>query len=174
MSVARLLCATLVKQSLYYYYLLLPVGLPSVTVAFSSSSSFSTRTSATTCSPPTSLAAFWGYYIHTPAACLLKPVSQLTPIVVDRLQYELRNNIVTRTKLPTSSRVSATAFNHNVSLKPASGNMASTLANPQVIDEYLRTEVQSGRVAGPFLQPPFHNLHVSRFGAIPRRIQPGK
>ena len=49
--------------------------------------------------------------------------------------------------------------------------MASALANPQVINEYLHTEVQLGRVAGPFLQPSFH---VSRFGAIPKRNQPGK
>ena len=112
-----------------------------------------------------------------PTACPLKPVAQLTPIVVDRLQFELRN-------YPNPDKAAYViqglrhgfhlGFNHNVSLKSASGNMASALANPQVINEYLRTEVQSGRVAGPFHQPPFHNLHVSRFGVIPKRNQPGK
>ena len=52
--------------------------------------------------------------------------------------------------------------------------MASALVNPQVIDNYLHTEVLLGRVAGPFLQPPFHSLHVSRFGTILKRNQPGK
>ena len=52
--------------------------------------------------------------------------------------------------------------------------MASALLNPQVIDNYLQSEVQSGRVAGPFSQPPLPVLHVSRFGVIPKRHQPGK
>ena len=52
--------------------------------------------------------------------------------------------------------------------------MASALLNPQVIDNYLQSEVQTGRVAGPFAQPPLPVLHVSRFGAIPKRYQPGK
>ena len=65
-------------------------------------------------------------------------------------------------------------FNHNISLKSASGNMAAALANSQVIDKYLHTEAQLGRVAGPFLQPPFHSFHVSHFSAIPKCNQPGK
>ena len=52
--------------------------------------------------------------------------------------------------------------------------MASALLNPQVIDSYLQSEVQTGRVAGPFSQPPLPVLHVSRFGVIPKRHQPGK
>ena len=52
--------------------------------------------------------------------------------------------------------------------------MASALLNPQVIDNYLLSEVQFGRVAGPFSQPPLPDLHVSRFGIIPKRHQPGK
>ena len=112
-----------------------------------------------------------------PAACPLKPVSQLSPIVVDRLQYELRN-------YPHPDKAAYViqglrhgfhlGFNHKISLKSASGNMASAVANPQVIDNYLHTEVQLGRVAGPFLRPPFQSLHVSRFGAIPKHNQPGK
>ena len=65
-------------------------------------------------------------------------------------------------------------FNYSTSLKSATGNMASALLNPQVIDNYLQSEVQSGRVAGPFSQPPLPVLHVSRFGVIPKRHQPGK
>ena len=65
-------------------------------------------------------------------------------------------------------------FNYSTSLKSATGNMASALLNPQVIDNYLQSEVQTGRVAGPFSQPPFSVLHVSRFGVIPKRHQPGK
>ena len=99
-----------------------------------------------------------------PAACPLKPVSQLSPIVVDRLQYELRN-------YPHPDKAAYViqglrhgfhlGFNHKISLKSASGNMASAVANPQVIDNYLHTEVQLGRVAGPFLRPPLSRVFMS-------------
>ena len=42
------------------------------------------------------------------------------------------------------------AFNHNNPLESALGNMAAALANLQVINNYLHTEVQLGRVQAPF------------------------
>ena len=65
-------------------------------------------------------------------------------------------------------------FNYSTSLKSATGNMGSALLNPQVIDNYLQLEVQTGRVAGPFSQPPLPVLHVSPFGVIPKHHQHGK
>ena len=113
----------------------------------------------------------------SPAVCPLRPVSQLTPINVDRFQHELCHH-------PNPDKVAYVVqglrdgfhlgFNYSTSLKSATGNMASALLNPQVIDNYLQSEVQSGRVAGPFSQPPLPVLHVSRFGVIPKRHQPGK
>ena len=35
------------------------------------------------------------------------------------------------------------------------------------------SELEKGRVAGPFLISPIPNLHVSRFGVIPKKHQPG-
>ena len=58
-------------------------------------------------------------------------------------------------------------FNYSTSLKSATGNKASALLNTQVIDNYLQLEAQTGRVAGPFSQPPLPVLHVSCFGTIP-------
>ena len=43
-----------------------------------------------------------------------------------------------------------------------------------MVDQYLANEVSMGRVAGPFSAPPFPNLHVSSFGVIPKRGQPGR
>ena len=62
-------------------------------------------------------------------------------------------------------------FNYSTSLKSATGNMASALLNPPVVEDYLQSEDQTGKVAGPFPQPPLSVLHVSRFGVIPK---PGK
>ena len=43
-----------------------------------------------------------------------------------------------------------------------------------VVDEYFANEVMLGRVAGPFPSPPLPNLHISSFGVIPKKGQPGK
>ena len=52
--------------------------------------------------------------------------------------------------------------------------MTSALQNPQVINNYQQSKVQSGRVVGPFSQPPLPVLHVGCFCVIPKRHQPGK
>ena len=62
----------------------------------------------------------------------------------------------------------------SVSLKSASQNMPSASLQPLVIDDYLYTELAKGRVAGPFSSPPLPHLHISRFGVIPKKHQPGK
>ena len=62
----------------------------------------------------------------------------------------------------------------SVSLQSASSNMRSALDHPSIIDDYLETEVLCGRVAGPFTNSPFPDLHISRFGVIAKSNQPGK
>ena len=59
-------------------------------------------------------------------------------------------------------------------LKPAKRNKPSAFQHPQIIDDYLANEVSLLRVAGPFPSPPLPALHVSSFGVIPKRGQPGK
>ena len=100
------------------------------------------------------------------------------PINVDRFQHELCHH-------PNPDKFAYVVkgllncfhlgFNYSTFLKSTTGNMVSALLHPQVIDNYLQLEVQkTGRVAGPFSQPPLSVLHVSRFGVIPKRHQPGK
>ena len=43
-----------------------------------------------------------------------------------------------------------------------------------VIDNYLSTDLAKGRVVGPFSSPPSPHLHISHFGVIPKKHQPGK
>ena len=62
----------------------------------------------------------------------------------------------------------------SVSLKLATQNMPSASLQPSDIDDYLYTELAKGRVAGPFSSPPLPHLHISRFGVIPQKHQPGK
>ena len=65
-------------------------------------------------------------------------------------------------------------FSPSQKLKSAKKNKPSAAQHPSVVDQYLANEVSLGRVAGPFSAPPFPNLHVSSFGVIPKRGQPGK
>ena len=109
--------------------------------------------------------------------CPLKPVPQLTPICVHRLQHELRHH-------PNPDRIGYVGqglrhgfrlgFNHTIHPMSSSGDMSSAFLNPQVIDNYLQSQVQMGRVAGPFLEPPLLGLHGSRFGVLPKHNQPDK
>ena len=58
---------------------------------------------------------------------------------------------------------------HLCKLKSAASNCPSANEHPAVIDEYLKKEVSLGRIFGPRQAPPLQNLHVSRFGLIPKK-----
>ena len=61
-----------------------------------------------------------------------------------------------------------------VSLKSASQNIVLASLQPSVIDQYFRTELDKGRVAGPYSVAPIRDLHISRLGIMPKKYQPGK
>ena len=52
--------------------------------------------------------------------------------------------------------------------------MSSASLQPSVIEDYLHREFAKGRIAGPFSSPLIPHLHISRFGVIPQKHQPGK
>ena len=56
----------------------------------------------------------------------------------------------------------------------AKKNMQSAQKNPQVIEEYIRSEVSKGNILGPFTPLSAPDAHINRFGVIPKKHQPGK
>ena len=56
----------------------------------------------------------------------------------------------------------------------ATSNMQSAQKNSKVVDDYLHKEVALGRVLGPWESSVVPNLHISRFGVIPKGHQIGK
>ena len=56
----------------------------------------------------------------------------------------------------------------------AKKNMQSASQNPQVIEEYIRKEVEKGNIAGPFTSDVAPKVHVNRIGAIPKKYQTNK
>ena len=121
-------------------------------------------------------------WIHPPSLdssfSPLHPPGTVSPIIVDKLEFELRH-------FPDRAKAECViaglrhgfhlGFNSSsVSLRSAAGNIPSASLQPSVIDSYLQNELVKGRIAGPFPTPPIPDLHISRFGVIPKKHQPGK
>jgi len=108
----------------------------------------------------------------------LAPVHVVSPLQLAQFQAELRDYpdqvaaSYVLTGLREGFRIGFEAS--SVSLRSASANMSSALGHLSVIDAYLETEVSCRRVAGPFATMPCPELHVSRFGVIPKNNQPGQ
>ena len=67
-------------------------------------------------------------------------------------------------------------FNLGISGEPpvsADSNCPSAKKHGEIIDNYLQDEIKHGVIAGPFVSPPLGNLHINRFGVIPKST-PGK
>ena len=112
------------------------------------------------------------------SACpALPPVTAVSPLHFEEFSRELANH-------PNQQQVSYVlrgiqfgfrlGFHPSHKLKPAKKNKPFAVLHAPVIDDYLANEVMLGRVAGPFPSPPLPNLHVSSFGVIPKKGQPGK
>lgn len=56
----------------------------------------------------------------------------------------------------------------------AKRNMQSAVQNEHVIEDYLSKEVASGNILGPFSAEIAPKVQINRFGAIPKKHQPGK
>ena len=108
----------------------------------------------------------------------LVPPSSVSPIDAEKLWQELSSH-------PDQTQVNYVVsglrcgfhvgFNPQAAfLKSAIQNMPSASLMPSVIDQHLITELGRVRVAGPFSVSPLPNLHISRFGIIPKKYQPGR
>ena len=58
--------------------------------------------------------------------------------------------------------------------KPCRKNMISASQYPQVVEEYLASELEAGRVVGPLDLQKCPQVQVSLFGVIPKSHQPNK
>ena len=59
-------------------------------------------------------------------------------------------------------------------LRLAQDNMRSPKVNPSVVTDYLRKEINAGRIIGPLPANIIGLIHTSCFGVIPKRHQIGK
>ena len=62
---------------------------------------------------------------------------------------------------------------HSHRCKRVKGNMGSAAVHPDVVREYIAKECTEGRILGPFVPNTLPNVHISRFGVIPKRSSSG-
>ena len=60
------------------------------------------------------------------------------------------------------------------SLHSVHRNLQAALLHPQIVDDYLQTELSLGRISGPFLKSQCSTVQISHFGVIPKYHQPNK
>ena len=48
-------------------------------------------------------------------------------------------------------------------------HLSTALEKPQVIDNHLEKEIALGRMAGPFLTPPYEHMQASGLGVVPKK-----
>ena len=59
-------------------------------------------------------------------------------------------------------------------IQSALRNMPSASKKPEVVEQYIQQEVEIGNILGPFASGTAPMVHINRFGAIPKKYQPGK
>ena len=47
------------------------------------------------------------------------------------------------------------------------------MLNSQVIEEYIKQEIELSNIIGPFTKAVAPVVHINRFGVIPKKHQPG-
>lgn len=62
----------------------------------------------------------------------------------------------------------------SIHLKPSKLNLEGARSHPNVVDDYLQTEINLNRVAGPFPSSSLPSCQISRFGVIPKNLQLNK
>ena len=58
--------------------------------------------------------------------------------------------------------------------KSARTNLFGALSHPEIVDQYLETKISLGRVICPFPPKGVPDVHLNRFGVIPKNHQPDK
>ena len=104
------------------------------------------------------------------SGAVLPPPEACTPFIIDKWvelsanlpDTDLRNYVLVG--LQEGFRL---CFN-DTPLASATRNSQSAYKHPDVVDEYLSEELQRGSIVGPFACPPMENLHISKFGVIPK------
>ncbi len=104
-------------------------------------------------------------------AAMVQPPNQRTPLILKEWEQALRKHPNQREVdfvLDTLRHGADVRFKGDRDKMIISPNLTTAEDNPEVIEAYLKEEVQLGRMAGPFDQPPIPNFRSSPLGAVPK------
>ena len=99
-----------------------------------------------------------------------------TPLIKEVWHYHLQNHHqqdLMQYFLTSISNGFQIGF-HGTSLQSAKKNLVSVATHPEVVEDYLKHELSLGRMSGPYPISLCPEVHVNRFGVIPKSHQPGK
>ena len=105
------------------------------------------------------------YRVHTP----LKVIAW-KQMLTDHQDQRLVSYLVNGVK--DGFRIGFEHTRCSTQLRSSGKNMASAKKNPEVVQAYIDSEVDTGRLMP--VQDEHPNIHTSSFGVIPKRSQPGK
>ena len=93
-----------------------------------------------------------------------------TPIVVDRLAAWLEGYDEEKKKI----LIDGFSFGFHVGFEGTTNNsipknLKSALDMPDLVTEHIKKELEAGRLAGPFTQPPFDNFQCSPLGLVEKK-----
>ena len=101
-----------------------------------------------------------------------------TPLVLESWRYALEehpNQSLVQFFLNEISKGFKIGHNYgSVCLKSAWKNLDNALQHKEVVSEYLQTEIDNKRVAGPFSREDTTGVQISCFSVIPKNHQPNK
>ncbi|XP_053395182.1 uncharacterized protein LOC123542500 isoform X1 [Mercenaria mercenaria] len=109
-----------------------------------------------------------------PAVLNYKATHIVTPINSDKLRYWLQGYDLKLTEYLVNGfkqgfKIPFTGTHHNT----FPGNLKSATENLEVLKLKIAVEIDAGRVAGPFNEPPFSNFMISPLGLVPKQ-EPGE
>lgn len=99
---------------------------------------------------------------------LKKPVD-ITPLKLNRWEYYLQDCPLPDAKWVLDGIENGFGLkSFNKKLVSAERNLQSVYNQDEIVSKYLVDEIKSGFISGPYINPPFANLQVSRIGVIPK------
>ena len=99
-----------------------------------------------------------------------------TPLIKEVWHYHLQNHHqqdLVQYFLTSISNGFQIGF-HGTGLQSAKKNLVSVANHPEVVEDYLKHELSLGRMSGPYPISLCPEVHINRFGVIPKSHQPGK
>jgi hypothetical protein len=77
--------------------------------------------------------------------------------------------MIMRMKRYYPKSITNVCFSHSCIGTQVQNNFNGIVKFPEIVEEKLAKEISQGRIAGPFHELPFVNVHISSIGLVPKK-----